>query len=105
LLRKLKHKNVITLIDVYCKVESDNDDVGILNWFTGIEEEPIVWTLDDGSDAECDVKILKWYLVLEYCPCSLQTLIEQNTNGLANHPHRHRFDCVYFIILLVSFVS
>lgn len=91
LLSRIKHKNIITLIDVYCKVESDNEDVGILNWFSGIEDEPIVWSLEDGSEIECMVKVLKWYLVLEYCPCSLQTVIEQSPNALATHPRRHSF--------------
>ncbi|KAJ3107137.1 Serine/threonine-protein kinase stk11 [Phlyctochytrium planicorne] len=77
LLRRMKHKNVITLIDVYCKVEDDEGNVGIFNWFSGIEEEPITWTYDDGTEAEKKVGILKWYLIFEYCPCSLQTLLEQ----------------------------
>ncbi|KAJ3024877.1 UNVERIFIED_CONTAM: Serine/threonine-protein kinase stk11 [Siphonaria sp. JEL0065] len=78
LLRRMKHRNVITLIDVYCKVEDDEGNVGIFNWFSSIEDEPITWTYDDGSVAEKKVVVMKWYLVFEYCPCSLQTLLEQS---------------------------
>ncbi|KAJ3103889.1 Serine/threonine-protein kinase stk11 [Phlyctochytrium bullatum] len=77
LLRRMKHPNIITLIDVYCKVEDDEGNVGIFNWFSGIEEEPITWTYDDGTEADKKVQILKWYLIFEYCPCSLQTMLEQ----------------------------
>ncbi|KAI8843620.1 kinase-like domain-containing protein [Chytridium lagenaria] len=77
LLRRMKHPNVITLIDVYCKVEDDEGNVGIFNWFSGIEDEPITWTYDDGTEADKKVQILKWFLIFEYCPCSLQTLLEQ----------------------------
>ncbi|KAI8613350.1 kinase-like domain-containing protein [Chytriomyces sp. MP71] len=78
LLKRMKNKNVITLIDVYCKVEDDEGNVGIFNWFSTIEKDPVTWTYNDGSVAEKKVTVLKWYLIFEYCPCSLQTLLEQN---------------------------
>ncbi|KAI9324046.1 hypothetical protein DFJ73DRAFT_874457 [Zopfochytrium polystomum] len=72
MLRRLKHKNVVTLIDIYCKVEDDEGSVGIFNWmrFCG--------PTNDGTEVQKKVVILKWYLVFEYCPCSLQTLLEQS---------------------------
>lgn len=77
LLRRLKQRNIVTLIDVYCKVEDEESNMGVFNWFNSIEEEPIVWKHEDGSEIERTVQLLKWYLVFEYCPCSLQTLLEQ----------------------------
>ncbi|KAI9101742.1 kinase-like domain-containing protein [Phlyctochytrium arcticum] len=78
LLRRLKHVNAITLIDVYCKVEDEDSNVGVFNWFSTIEEEPITWKFEDGTEEDRPVDILKWYLIFEYCPCSLQTLLEQS---------------------------
>ncbi|KAJ3152062.1 Serine/threonine-protein kinase stk11 [Irineochytrium annulatum] len=77
LLRRMKHKNIVTLIDVYCKVEDDEGNVGVFNWFSTIEDEPITWTYDDGTEVDRKVSVLKWYLVFEYCPCSLQMLLDQ----------------------------
>ncbi|RKP02917.1 hypothetical protein CXG81DRAFT_10171, partial [Caulochytrium protostelioides] len=54
LLKRLKHPNVITLIDVFCKVQA-------------------------------------WYLVFEYCPCSLQTLIDQSSENLLATGQGQRF--------------
>ncbi|KAJ3272019.1 Serine/threonine-protein kinase stk11 [Borealophlyctis nickersoniae] len=97
LLRRLKHRNIITLIDVYSKVEDPTtSEAGIFNWFTSIEDEPIVWQYDDGSEAERNVEILKWYLVFEYCPCSLQTLLEQAEGGKVDIARGHR----YFVQLI-----
>jgi hypothetical protein len=72
----LKHENVVTLVDVFAKVEDNDSLTGIFPWFLTIEEEPIVWMFEDGSEEEKDVKLLKWYIILEFCPCSLQTLID-----------------------------
>ena len=92
LLRRLKHKNVITLIDVYCKVEDvESGKVGVFNWFTSIEDEPIMWTQDDGTEEECNVEIIKWYIVFEYCPSSLQTVLEQEVSGKLDIATAHRF--------------
>ncbi|TPX36101.1 hypothetical protein SeMB42_g07104 [Synchytrium endobioticum] len=78
LLRRLKHRNCITLINVYCKVEDDECSDGVFPWFQEIEDEPIVWKYDDGSEVEKNAEVLKWYMALEYCPCSLRTLIEHD---------------------------
>ncbi|KAJ3126392.1 Serine/threonine-protein kinase STK11 [Nowakowskiella sp. JEL0407] len=91
LLRSLKHKNVIKLIDVVCKVEDDEGNIGIFNWFSTIENEPITWTFDDGTEVEKNVQIVKWYLVFEYCPCSLQTLLEQAENKCLSIAQAHHF--------------
>ncbi|KAJ3411150.1 Serine/threonine-protein kinase stk11 [Chytridiales sp. JEL 0842] len=91
MLKKMKHTNIITLIDVYCKVEDDDGNVGIFNWFSSIEDEPIIWTYDDGTQAEKKVEILKWYLIFEYCPCSLQTLLEQAEGKNISISMAHRF--------------
>ncbi|TPX33261.1 hypothetical protein SmJEL517_g03880 [Synchytrium microbalum] len=78
LLRRLKHKNCITLIDVYCKVEDDEGFNSFFPWYQEIEEEPIIWKYDDGTEVEKSAEVLKWYMVFEYCPCSLQMLIEHD---------------------------
>ncbi len=78
MLSLLKHTNVVTLYDVLGKVQDKNEETGIFNWFSTIEEEPLIWEDGDGVESERIVQLLKWYLVFEYCPCSLQTLIEQN---------------------------
>ncbi|KAI8825103.1 kinase-like domain-containing protein [Fimicolochytrium jonesii] len=91
LLRRLKHRNTIRLIDVYCKVEDEEGNFGVFNWFSSIEEEPIAWRFEDGTEAERDVEILKWYLVFEYCPCALQTLLEQADEKRLPIPRAHRF--------------
>jgi hypothetical protein len=77
LLKKLKHKNVIQLLDAFCKAESqDTSDIGIFDWFSTIELESITWKDQDGKDHEGHVNVLKWYLIFEHCPCSVQTLME-----------------------------
>ncbi|KAJ3390431.1 Serine/threonine-protein kinase stk11 [Lobulomyces angularis] len=77
LLNNLKHKNIVQLIDVYCKVDEETrGNTGIFNWFSSIEDEPISWKQDDGTEFECNVQVLKWYLVFEYCPCTLQNILE-----------------------------
>ncbi|KAI8840623.1 hypothetical protein BJ741DRAFT_646816 [Chytriomyces cf. hyalinus JEL632] len=45
LLKQMKNRNVITLIDVYCKVEDGEGNIGIFNWFSSIEDSPITWTM------------------------------------------------------------
>ena len=87
LLRRLKHKNSICLMDVYCKVEDEDGHTGVFNWHSGIEEEPIRWTMEDGTEEDRKVEILKWYLVFEYCPLTLQTLME-NTRLTMAMAHR-----------------
>ncbi|KAI9009805.1 kinase-like domain-containing protein [Gaertneriomyces semiglobifer] len=91
LLRRLKHRNIITLVDVYCKVEDDEGNVGVFNWFSTIEDEPITWRYEDGTERDRHVDILKWYLVFEYCPCSLQVLLEQAEGGKLPIPRAHHF--------------
>ncbi|KAJ3085094.1 Serine/threonine-protein kinase stk11, partial [Quaeritorhiza haematococci] len=91
LLNRLKHRNIITLIDVFCKVEDPDGNVGVFNWFSTIEDEPISWRLDDGTEVERTVEILKWYLVFEYCPCSLQTLVEQAEGSKLSVSEAHQF--------------
>ncbi|KAI8898510.1 kinase-like domain-containing protein [Globomyces pollinis-pini] len=76
LLRRLKHENIVTLVDVFAKVEDSEGKVGIFPWFLTIEEEPIVWIFEDGSEEERSVRILKWYIVLEFCACSLQNILD-----------------------------
>ncbi|KAJ3028400.1 Serine/threonine-protein kinase stk11, partial [Rhizophlyctis rosea] len=97
LLRRLKHPNIITLLDVFCKVEdtSASASPAIFAWFSTIEEEPIVWQYEDGP-GETMAKILKWYLIFEYCPCSLQTLVEQAEGGRLGVDMAHR----YFVQLI-----
>ncbi|KAJ3010207.1 Serine/threonine-protein kinase stk11 [Thoreauomyces humboldtii] len=91
LLRRLKHRNAIKLIDVYCKVEDEEGSVGVFNWFSTIEEEPIAWKFEDGTEDDRDVQILKWYLIFEYCPCSLQTLLEQEEGNMLPLARAHWF--------------
>ncbi|KAJ3311208.1 Serine/threonine-protein kinase stk11 [Boothiomyces sp. JEL0838] len=54
LLRRLKHKNIVTLVDVFAKVEDNEGKAGIFPWFLTIEEEPIVWIFEDGTEEEKD---------------------------------------------------
>ncbi|TPX67165.1 hypothetical protein CcCBS67573_g07583 [Chytriomyces confervae] len=91
LLKQMKNRNVITLIDVYCKVEDGEGNIGIFNWFSSIEDSPITWTYDDGSVEDKKVTVLKWYLVFEYCPCSLQTLLEQSEGKKLSLTQTHKF--------------
>ncbi|KAI8803162.1 kinase-like domain-containing protein [Cladochytrium replicatum] len=91
LLRRLKHKNIIKLIDVYCKVEDNESNVGMFNWFQTIEEEPILWADDNGITSERHVEVLKWYLIFEYCPYSLQTLLDQSATKCLSVAHAHWF--------------
>ena len=76
MLRKFKHENVITLLDVYCKVEDQQGSTGVFPWFETIENEPILWVYDDGSKKEQRVTILKYYLVMQYCPWNLQNILD-----------------------------
>jgi hypothetical protein len=97
LLRRLKHRNVVTLVDVFAKVEDNEGKIGVFPWFLTIEEEPIVWIFEDGSEEEKDVKVLKWYIILEFCPCTLQTLLD--------HSHDHRLperDCHRYFVQLME---
>lgn len=90
LLRRLKHKNIVTLVDVFAKVEDNEGKAGIFPWFLTIEEEPIVWIFEDGTEEEKDVKILKWYIIMEFCACSLQTLIDHAPNHQLSIAESHR---------------
>ncbi|TPX57462.1 hypothetical protein PhCBS80983_g03804 [Powellomyces hirtus] len=100
LLRRMKHRNTIRLIDVYCKVEDDNGEAGVFNWFSAIEEEPITWRFEDGTEEDRHVQILKWYLIFEYCPCSLQTLLEQEENNKLPLSRAH-----WFFVQLIEGIS
>jgi hypothetical protein len=96
LLRRLKHKNVVTLVDVFAKVEDNEGKIGIFPWFLTIEEEPIVWIFEDGTEEEKDVKVLKWYIILEFCPCTLQTLLDHSATHSLPELDCHR----YFVQLM-----
>eukprot|EP00842_Homolaphlyctis_polyrhiza_P004360 jgi/Hompol1/4925/HPOL_004029-RA len=91
MLRRLRHKNIVTLIEVFAKVENQDSETGIFPWFSTIEEEPIVWLYDDGSEVEKDVKVLKWYLVFEFCSCSLQTMLDLAENNKLDLALSHWF--------------
>ena len=90
LLRRLKHSNIVTLIDVFAKVEDDEGKLGVFPWFLTIEEEPIVWMFENGEEEERYVKILKWYIVMEFCPCSLQTVLDHTPNHKISLSDAHR---------------
>lgn len=81
LLQRLDHINVISLLNVFAKVEDKDGNTCVFPWFTTIEEEPIVWLYSDGTEEEKNVKLSKWYLVFEYCACSLQTILETSAAG------------------------
>ena len=91
-----KHKNIVKLVDVYAKVEDSESQTLIFPWFLTIEEEPIVWIFEDGKEAEKNVQILKWYIVLEYCPCSLQTILDHSNDNKIHEVDSHD----YFIQLI-----
>ena len=90
-MRRLKHQNVISLVNVYAKVEDVEGNVCVFPWFVTIEEEPVVWLYDDGSEEEKSVKLLKWYLVFEFCPCSLQILLDESENKRLPITEAHRY--------------
>lgn len=95
LLRRLKHINVVTLVDVFAKVEDTEGKIGIFPWFLTIEEEPIVWIFEDGTEEERDVKILKWYIILEFCPCSLQAILDHAVDHKLPISDCHRYSIFY----------
>ncbi len=64
------------MIDTFAKVEDTDGRCGIFPWFETIEDGPIIWTFDDQTKKETRVKLTKWYIVLEYCKCSLQNLLD-----------------------------
>lgn len=72
------NKHVIGLLDVYCQVEDEFETKAVFNWFRTIEDEPIIWIEDDGNEVDKTVSIIKFYLVFDYCPSSLQIIIDQN---------------------------
>lgn len=78
MLRKFKHENVITLIDVHCKVEDASGSTGVFPWFESIEDEPITWVYEDGTSKQQKVQVLKYYLVLQYCPWTLQGILDRS---------------------------
>jgi serine/threonine protein kinase len=81
LLHRLKHINIVTLVDVFAKVEDKEGRPGVFPWFETIEQEPLVWMFEDGTEEERYCKILKWYIILEFCPCSLQTILDHAPNN------------------------
>lgn len=99
LLRRLKHQHVVTLVDVFAKVEDGEGKVGIFPWFLTIEQEPIVWIFEDGSEEERDVKVLKWYIVMEFCPCSLQTILDYDPDHRLSIQDSHRYHLNLIIVI------
>ncbi|KAJ3337101.1 Serine/threonine-protein kinase stk11 [Gonapodya sp. JEL0774] len=91
LMRDLRHKNVIRLIDVFCKMENDEGVTGLFNWYEDIENEPIQWRLGTGDIVEKQGEIQKWYLVFEYCPCSLQSMLDHVGGNKLPIPEAHNF--------------
>ncbi|KAJ1554756.1 Serine/threonine-protein kinase stk11, partial [Cladochytrium tenue] len=91
MLRRLKHANVVTLVDTFCKAQDDEGNAGVFAWSAGIEDEPLLWSYDDGSEALRKVQVLKWYLVFEFCPCSLQSLIDEAEGGRLPEVRAHSF--------------
>jgi hypothetical protein len=89
-LRKLRHQNVVGLVNVYAKVEDVDGNACVFPWFETIEQEPIFWVYEDGAEEEKNVKLAKWYLVFEYCPCTLQTLLDQSEDKKLSIADSHR---------------
>ncbi|KAI8914256.1 kinase-like domain-containing protein [Gorgonomyces haynaldii] len=96
LLRRLRHQNVIRLLDVYAKVEDNDGNTCVLPWFETIEQEPVFWIYDDGTEQAKDVRLNKWYIVFEFCPCSLQTLLDAAEGNKLPINEAHR----YFVQLM-----
>jgi hypothetical protein len=78
LLKKLSHPNIISLLKIYAKVEDSESESCCVPWFQAIEEEPVIWQYDDGTEHEKPVQLLKWYLVFQFCPCTLQHILENS---------------------------
>jgi Protein kinase domain len=103
LLRKLKHPNIIGLVNAYAKVEDKEGNNCVFPWFLTIEEEPVIWLYEDGTEEEKSVKLNKWYLVLEFCPCSLQTLLDKSDDKKLPVEEAHRYPLSnfrYFVQLM-----
>lgn len=90
-MRKFKHENVIGLIDVYCKVDDNSGSTGVFPWFEAIEDEPITWVYEDGSRKEVKVTIVKFYLIFQYCPWTLQGLLDQSEGKKFTIDRAHYF--------------
>jgi len=90
LLRRLKHKNIICLIEVFAKIEySETGDTDVVPWFKNIETEK-GQILENGMVAE-KVELLKWYLVLDYCATSLHSLIENSEDKKLDMRYAHHY--------------
>jgi serine/threonine protein kinase len=79
------------LIDVYCKVEDGSGCTGVFPWFESIEDEPITWVYEDGSRKDLKVNILKFYLIFQYCPWTLQSLLDQSEGKKFTIDRAHYF--------------
>lgn len=76
MMRKLNHRNVVRLFDVFCKVETEDNETSLFDWYEEIENEPVQLDLPGEQDKLRMVKVQKWYIVQELCSCSVQDLID-----------------------------
>ncbi|ORX56610.1 kinase-like protein [Piromyces finnis] len=90
MLRSFQHHNIIKIYDVYCKVENEYGQNALFHWSTNIENIPLPWTVDD-EIVYCKAEIVKWYTVMEYCPFSIQLLIEKSIDGHLAIPYAHKY--------------
>jgi len=90
LLRNFQHHNIIKIYDVYCKVENEFGQNALFHWSTDIENIPLPWTVDN-EVVYCKAEIVKWYTVMEYCPFSVQLLIEKAIDGHLAIPYAHKY--------------
>ncbi len=90
-MRRLRHPNIISLVDVYAKMEDADGHAEKFPWFATIEQEPLFWTYSDGTEEQKMAKLVKWYLIFQFCPCSLQTLLDQSDDRKLPVTEAHRY--------------
>ena len=72
-------------------MEDASGSTGVFPWFEAIEDEPITWVYEDGSIMQQKVRILKFYLVFQYCPWTLQGLLDQSEGKKISVDRAHGF--------------
>ena len=93
MIRKLRHPNIVRLLDVFCKVENEQNDTALFDWYEEIERDPVQLDLPGDNGKACMVKVQKWYIVQELCSCSVQDLL--NLDDLLHIPLdiAHQYVC------------
>ncbi|KAI9010655.1 kinase-like domain-containing protein [Hyaloraphidium curvatum] len=76
MIRKLRHRNVVRLLDVFCKVETEKEGTALFDWYEEIEQAPVMLDVPGEIGSPQTIRIQKWYIVQELCSCSVQDLLD-----------------------------